>query len=30
MYFLVRDANTKKETIVATDSTIRAVAANPF
>ena len=30
MYFMVRDANTKKETVVATDSTIRAVAANPF
>ena len=30
MYFMVRDANSKKETVVATDSTIRAVAANPF
>jgi hypothetical protein len=30
LYFLVRDANTKKESIVASDSAIRAVLANPL
>ena len=30
LYFLVRDANTHKETIVAADSAIRSIAANPL
>jgi hypothetical protein len=30
LYFLVRDANTQKETVVGADSAIRAAAANPF
>src|SRR4051812_41281979 len=30
MYFLLRDANTQKESIIATDSAIRAIAANPL
>jgi hypothetical protein len=30
MYFLVRDANTHKESIVTTDSALRAIAANPL
>jgi hypothetical protein len=30
LYFLVRDANTSKETVVAADTAIRAIAANPF
>ena len=30
LYFLVRDGNTRKEYVVATDAAIRAAAANPF
>jgi len=30
MHFLVRDANTQEESIVASDSAIRAVLANPL